>query len=256
MSDKLSCAVVKDLLPNYIDKLTSEETNQGIEKHLSSCEDCSKVYNDMTGKIDVETAPEVKHLSSFLKRTGVYYATLIAYALGLIAILTCLIVDLSVTHKLTWSLIVVASEVFAYSGLTVFVFCKKHRFIKGMAVYSIALLPMLKIFEWTINKFLTDNPSDWFNEYALKISIAWLLVFWLTVAVKQLTRCNIWTASGVFLLVCPIASVYTNVLSNDNTIKEQIFDEYDWIDLLAYIGMAIVCFVVGAGIHLIKKKTK
>lgn len=256
MTDKLSCAVVRDLLPNYIDKLTSDETNQGIEKHLSSCDDCNKVYHDMTGEIVTETAPDVKKLSSFLKRTGVYYATLIAYALGLIGVFTSLIVDLAVSHKLTWSLIVVVSELFAYSGLAAFVFCKKHRFIKGIAAYTIMLLPMLKVIEWTVNKFFTEKPTTWFNDYALRISLVWLAVLWITVLLKVITKCNMWLATGFFLMLCTIASLYTNVLSNNSTIKEQLLDEYDWIDTLAYIAMAIVCFMVGTGVNLIRKKSK
>lgn len=254
MTDKLNCAVVRDLLPNYIDKLTSAETNQGIEKHLNSCEDCNKVYHDMTGEIVTDTAPDVKKLSSFLKRTGVYYATLIAYALGLIGIFTSLIVDISVSHKLTWSLIVIASEVFAYSGLTAFVFCKKHKLIKGIAAYSILLLPMLKVFEWTVNKFFIDVPYYWFDKFALKICVAWLIVIWLTILFKVITKCNTWIAVGFMMLLTTGASLYTNMLSNDTTIKEQLINEYDWIDTLAYISASIVCFMVGFGVHLIRKR--
>ena len=35
-----NCKIVQDLLPNYIEKLTSDETNIFIEKHLKECEDC------------------------------------------------------------------------------------------------------------------------------------------------------------------------------------------------------------------------
>ena len=33
----MKCEVVRDLLPLYIDKLTSEESNKEIEKHLKNC---------------------------------------------------------------------------------------------------------------------------------------------------------------------------------------------------------------------------
>ena len=32
------CKIVTDLLPNYIENLTSEDTNKFIEEHLNSCE--------------------------------------------------------------------------------------------------------------------------------------------------------------------------------------------------------------------------
>ena len=37
MENKEKCKIVQDLLPNYIDKLTSEETNSFVEKHLEEC---------------------------------------------------------------------------------------------------------------------------------------------------------------------------------------------------------------------------
>ena len=41
------CKIVQDLLPNYIEKLTNEETNKFIEEHLKTCEECKKIYDNM-----------------------------------------------------------------------------------------------------------------------------------------------------------------------------------------------------------------
>ena len=51
MKEKRECKLVQDLLPNYIEKVTSEETNQYIEEHLQNCTDCEKVYTSMTEEI-------------------------------------------------------------------------------------------------------------------------------------------------------------------------------------------------------------
>lgn len=48
------CMIVYDLLPLYIDDLTSEISNQYIERHLESCEKCKKALEDMTCKIELE----------------------------------------------------------------------------------------------------------------------------------------------------------------------------------------------------------
>jgi hypothetical protein len=50
MKNDLTCAVVRDLLPSYIDKLTSEETNKAVEQHLEGCEDCRRVLAAMQGE--------------------------------------------------------------------------------------------------------------------------------------------------------------------------------------------------------------
>ncbi len=50
---KVNCNIIKDLLPNYIDKLTSKETNELIENHLKECEECKETYNKMNNDIDI-----------------------------------------------------------------------------------------------------------------------------------------------------------------------------------------------------------
>ena len=43
MKEKNDCKIVQDLLPNYIDKLTSKETNAYIEEHINGCKECKKI---------------------------------------------------------------------------------------------------------------------------------------------------------------------------------------------------------------------
>lgn len=49
MKNDLTCAVVRDLLPSYVEKLTSEETGQAVERHLRACPDCSARRAAMVG---------------------------------------------------------------------------------------------------------------------------------------------------------------------------------------------------------------
>lgn len=44
---KNECKIIQDLLPNYIEKTTSEETNQFLENHIKTCSNCYKIYMDM-----------------------------------------------------------------------------------------------------------------------------------------------------------------------------------------------------------------
>ena len=43
----MKCEIIRDLLPLYIDGLTSKESNQEIEKHLKNCEECQKYYQEI-----------------------------------------------------------------------------------------------------------------------------------------------------------------------------------------------------------------
>ena len=75
MKNDLTCAVVRDLLPSYIEKLTSEETNEAVERHLGGCEDCRRVLAAMQGGADPaeEQAAETKEIDYLKKvRTGTW----------------------------------------------------------------------------------------------------------------------------------------------------------------------------------------
>ena len=110
MEQKLKCAVVRDLLPNYIEKLTSDETNLDIEEHLSGCEPCTKVYEEMKAEVPSDgVLTEAKNLSKFLRKTKVVSALKTCLMVMLIlGIVVNVIVDLAVNQRITWSIFVIA----------------------------------------------------------------------------------------------------------------------------------------------------
>ena len=72
---ELPCAVVEDLLPSYLEGLTSAETNAAVEDHLASCPACAAKRAAMGGGDDAaqaeqaETAREVDYLKA-VRRKG------------------------------------------------------------------------------------------------------------------------------------------------------------------------------------------
>ena len=67
---ELSCAIVEDLLPTYVERLTSEETNMAVEAHLASCPACAAKRAAM-GAEDVpseEAAGEASREVDYLKK--------------------------------------------------------------------------------------------------------------------------------------------------------------------------------------------
>jgi len=78
MKSELKCTIVQDLLPNYIDELTSEDTNEAIESHLKTCGDCKEAYEQMAadmGNMEKVPAVELKFLKK-IKRTRLMAAAL------------------------------------------------------------------------------------------------------------------------------------------------------------------------------------
>ena len=55
MKNSKDCDIVRDLLPNYIENLTGENTNKYIENHIKECENCSQLLNKMRKDITIET---------------------------------------------------------------------------------------------------------------------------------------------------------------------------------------------------------
>jgi len=77
----MKCEMIRDLLPLYIDDLTSEESNKNIERHLKSCKECKMYYQEMTGEIsnkisiteaDIRDVELIKNINKKKKRQIIY----------------------------------------------------------------------------------------------------------------------------------------------------------------------------------------
>ncbi|MCI8962403.1 MAG: zf-HC2 domain-containing protein [Eubacterium sp.] len=47
MSKNLSCEIIRDLLPSYVDNILSDASVQAVEEHIRECEACAKILADM-----------------------------------------------------------------------------------------------------------------------------------------------------------------------------------------------------------------
>ena len=88
MKNDLTCAVVRDLLPSYVEGLTSEETNRAVESHLSACPDCMARKNAMAAPAEpaetAEQSREVDYLKTVKRKSGRRVVLAIACTLAVI----------------------------------------------------------------------------------------------------------------------------------------------------------------------------
>lgn len=56
MNKNLSCEIIRDLLPSYIDHVLSDASIQAVEEHVRECEECAKILADM--RLPEETVQE------------------------------------------------------------------------------------------------------------------------------------------------------------------------------------------------------
>ena len=109
MKTELPCAIVRDLLPSYVEGLTEDETAAAVKEHLNTCESCRSRYEAMSSGETVPAAStkEVDYLKQVKKNN--HLKILIAVVLSVVLVLTgvgaklfvigtpCTIDDLSVT---------------------------------------------------------------------------------------------------------------------------------------------------------------
>ena len=60
--NKRDCSIVQDLLPNYIEDLTDEVTNEYIKEHIATCAECQEVLKSMTKEIKIEEINQGKDI--------------------------------------------------------------------------------------------------------------------------------------------------------------------------------------------------
>lgn len=92
----MNCNIVRDLLPIYIDGLTSEETAIEIQEHLKGCVECTKLFEEMScpmESINLEAENrEINYLKKIKARSIKKLVIIIAVILFIFSILTYLFV--------------------------------------------------------------------------------------------------------------------------------------------------------------------
>lgn len=85
----VNCDVIQDLLPSYLDKISSESTNKLIEEHLQSCENCQEALQSMSKDMDGKIIENQDEQIDFLKgyRKNKIRSVIFAVALTIIIIL-------------------------------------------------------------------------------------------------------------------------------------------------------------------------
>ena len=71
---KISCSIIRDLLPLYAEDLASQDTRELVDEHICSCEDCKSILNSMkqATPIPVEASPEsLNKVKKTIRRTRV-----------------------------------------------------------------------------------------------------------------------------------------------------------------------------------------
>lgn len=66
---EISCNIIRDLLPLYVDKAVCEETKELVEEHLFTCEDCRKEAEMMKKSVVLPVHETVRKLDQAVLKT-------------------------------------------------------------------------------------------------------------------------------------------------------------------------------------------
>ena len=66
MKNDLTCGVVRDLLPSYVENLLGEEAKEAVDRHLETCPECRERKETMAAPAEEAAEPEKE--VDYLKR--------------------------------------------------------------------------------------------------------------------------------------------------------------------------------------------
>lgn len=92
-----NCNIVKDLLPNYVDNLTSIDSTKLIENHIINCDECKKALNIMKSNSIIED--EKKYINYAKKVNRIFKSLKTALYMLLIVVLILITALFCITIK-------------------------------------------------------------------------------------------------------------------------------------------------------------
>lgn len=94
----MDCNVIRDLLPGYVDQLSSAETNRIVEAHLSECASCSAALEQMKRQL-ILPQPSEKGRADFLKIVKKYTRKRVVFAVCIVLLFVAIVAAAGLTIR-------------------------------------------------------------------------------------------------------------------------------------------------------------
>lgn len=252
MEQKLVCDTVKDLLPLYVDGLTSEASNQSINAHLNECGDCRTALAQMTEQLEVEAAPEVENFKKYLNKSKLSIFYWVMGIVAIIAVITCIIVNIAVELRLSWSLIVLGGIITAYLPAYVAIEAENHKFIKAVAALNGCVFGLLLLIQAVVYGVMGIG-SIWIWRIGLPIVLLWSAVVWLSILCHVCFKLNPLIALSVLCFLAVPGNAVTNWIAGEYHSIADFTDNFV-SNGLGDVMMGVVFLVIGLILQIKKQK--
>lgn len=254
MEQRLVCDTVRDLLPMYIDQMTSETSNESIKQHIEECGECKAALEQMRQPVRAETAPEVNDFKKFMIKSKMNLLYWIMGAAAVIAVITCFIVNLAVDKRLSWFYIVCAGLMTAYLPACVCIISSKHKLEKMLAVLSLCTVGLVGTVQ-AVLYYLMDTGEMWFWDIGLPVTALWLMIVWIGAGVHLLFQANFLISLAVISMLAAPGNAMTKFLTGDYQGMEDIYVNFIF-DGMADLFVAAVLLMAGIAFQARKGKKK
>lgn len=173
---KKECKIVQDLLPNYIENLTSKETNYYIEQHIKECDECTEVLKNMKKDIEVNSEKsdgrKVKYFKKYRNRMRILKIIILLILCIVIAVLARKVILLDSLSKKAENTIIPTNfhrtsyslEAGTFSKSDIYSLENKMKIVNTKATEegvtkTTILATKMENMEWTTNIYI-ETPTE------------------------------------------------------------------------------------------------
>ena len=144
---KITCSVIQDLIPLYLDGVCSEDSRENVEEHIAGCDVCRRLCDSMRADtldktMKCETDMVIQKQGKAMRRKSFTVGAVFAGIL-MIPVIVCLIVNLATGAALNWFFIVLTALMLAASLTVVPMMVPGRRFLYALASSTVSLLLLL-----------------------------------------------------------------------------------------------------------------
>lgn len=258
---KLSCEVIKDLLPSYVDGICSKNSKELIEEHISECMDCNKLLDRMKNIEIVADKTDEKEID-YMKKIKRYNANKNLIGLGLLIVFIVIGMAIIVGNygnvpiRLYYVIlpILIFGSYYMLSDHTTKM--KNTKWSIGMSILGIILICYSLILEFSILNWVEGgvypfgiNPNKlapFVYHQLLANAIIQIAIFIGTILVSVKTKNSHGMLLDISITGCCLAFAFISSLKTVSTIESFITVRNNSILILLIEGvlMAVIIFML------------
>lgn len=160
---KLSCDIIRDLIPSYIDEICSEESRRVVQEHLETCSDCresAQILNQtqlVDSKLEVHTINHMKKVKKhFIRKNMFSFGLLLVFMILGLGMVIVKQGDLPIDiYYVAMPIVILSSYLICSEYVTVNKATKREVIVGSLGIFLILYTSTLAIL---IEKWANDLP--------------------------------------------------------------------------------------------------